>query len=175
MIFDLRFLSGESDDFIMDMQIDGRSTFAQLHNAIQQQLNYDASQMASFFTTDKDWNKETEIMLFDMAGDDQSPVITMDNAVIEDYIQDMHQRFLYVYDFFSERCFFVEIMKAHQGELMQPSCLQCVGEVPQQISIDDSFEDDDQSFDEDDQFELEDLDDIDPDTYNSAEFDEDYY
>ncbi len=176
MILNLRFLSGEADDFIMDMKVDGRATFAQLHKSIQQQLGYDASQMASFFTTDKQWNKETEITLMEMGGDDQHPVATMDNAVIEDYVQDIHQRFLYVFDFFSERCFFVEIMKMEEGNINEPSCIQCVGEIPQQIVIEDIEDDDSEpDFDEDDDYDYDDLDDLDTDNFNSAEFDDEYY
>ncbi len=173
MILNLRFLSGEIDDFILDMKIDKRSTFLQLHNAIQAQLGYDASQMASFFTTDKDWNKDEEITLIDMSEDDKTPVITMDKAVIEDFIQDMHQRYLYVYDLFSERCLFVEIMSVAEGDLNEPICMQQMGEVPKQIIIDYDMVDD-ELYGDDDLYDLDDLDNFDDDVIID-DLDDDFY
>ncbi len=178
MILNLRFLSGENDDFILDMQIDGSATFAQLHKAIQQQLNYDASQMASFFTTDQEWNKETEITLVDMAMDENTPSITMEDAVVEDYLQDAHQRFLYVYDFFSERCLFVEVMNMTDGALAEPLCLQCNGEIPTQIVMDQAFDQPEEfsAFEDDDLFdEMDQFDDFDEDNdFSTESFDDDY-
>lgn len=176
MILNLRFLSGEKDDFILDMQIDSRATFAQLHKAIQQQLNYDSSQMASFFVTDSQWNKETEITLVDMVADANTPAITMDWAVIEDHIQDAHQRFLYVFDFFSERCLFVEVMNMNNGALTEPICTQCSGEIPEQIIMDQNFEQSEDFSDFDDLYdEMDDLEDFDPDNeFNPESFDDDY-
>ncbi len=178
MILNLRFLSGEKDDFILDMQIDSHASFEQLHKAIQQQLDYDASQMASFFVTDHEWNKETEITLVDMAIDANTPTITMEHAIIEDYMQDAHQRFLYVYDFFSERCLFVEIMNMTDGTLAEPLCVQCNGEIPTQIVMDQAFDQPEEfsDFDEEELYdEMDEFNDFaDDNDYSTESFDDDY-
>ena len=176
MILNLRFLSGENDDFILDMQIDSHATFAQLHKAIQQQLQYDASQMASFVITDYSWNREEEIALMDLTMDDDHPSTPMESAVIEDYMRDSHQRFLYVFDFFSERCLFVEILDMTDGTLAEPACIRCVGEVPTQIIIDQSLNQQEYLSDSDDDLfdEMDEFDDFDPDNdYNAESFDDD--
>ena len=44
----------------------GNATFLDLHVFIQQLLHFDEGQMASFFITDDDWQKNKEITLFDI-------------------------------------------------------------------------------------------------------------
>lgn len=172
-----RFLSGEQDDFILDMEIDARATFAQLHQAIQQKLNYDATQMASFFVTDHDWNKETEITLMDMGADGDMPSVSMEDAVIEDYIREPHQRFLYVFDLFSERCFFAEVIEMNHRECTKPQCIICIGDAPQQIVIDDSLDLEPDDYDQEDIYDdLDEYDDFDPEQgYYNDESDADFY
>ncbi len=178
MILDLRFLSGEKDDFIMDMQIDSHATFAQLHKAIQQQLNYDVSQMASFVVTDFEWNQVREITLVDMAMDEDQPAITMENTVIEDHLQDSQQRFMYLYDFFSERCLFMEVTNMTEGTLDAPVCIRCEGEVPEQIMVDNSLDlQEDYSLSDGSNLydEMDEFDEFDADNHFSDEsFDDDY-
>lgn len=131
MIATIRLLSGEHDDFVLDMQMDTEETLDQLHQAIQQALQFDAAQMASFFTTDQEWNKETEIALFDLGA--ETPMLTMEQAILVDFIREPHQRFLYVFDFFSERCLFMEVIGLAEGALDSPLCVQAKGTPPSQI------------------------------------------
>lgn len=135
MIIYLRILSDEKDDFVKEIAIDDKLSFADLHNFIQELLGYDASQMASFFTTDKDWNKEIEITLFDMADGLNDNLRVMHDTVITEYLFEEGQRFLYVFDFFSERAFFIETIKLVEGELKKPMCYRNEGEAPHQIEI----------------------------------------
>ncbi len=137
MIIYLRILSDEKDDFVKEIAIDDKLTFADLHNFIQELLGYDATQMASFFTTDKDWNKETEITLFDMADGLSENLRVMHDTVITEYLYEEGQRLLYVFDFFSERAFFIESIKLVEGELKKPMCYRNEGEAPNQIEIGD--------------------------------------
>nr|WP_319399389.1 hypothetical protein [uncultured Carboxylicivirga sp.] len=137
MIIYLRLLSDEKDDFVKEIAVDDQLTFADLHNFIQELLKYDASQMASFFTTDKEWNKETEITLFDMAEIDSAMLRTMQDTVLTEYLHEVGQRMLYVFDFFSERAFFMEVIETADGNLEKPMCYKNEGEAPEQIQIGD--------------------------------------
>ncbi|MBS2100997.1 IS1096 element passenger TnpR family protein [Carboxylicivirga linearis] len=135
MIIYLRLLSDEKDDFVKEIAVDDKLSFADLHSFIQELLKYDASQMASFFTTDKDWNKETEITLFDMADFEAANLRTMQDTVLTEYLYEIGQRMLYVFDFFSERAFFMEVIKTADGNLDKPMCYRNDGENPDQIQM----------------------------------------
>ena len=137
MIIYLRILSHETEAFVKEIAIDNTQTFIDLHNTIQELLQYDATQMASFFTTDKEWNKEMEITLFDMADSGSDRLRVMQDTVLSDYLFKEKQRLLYVFDFFSERCFFMELIQIAEGTLNKPHCYRNEGQAPQQILVGD--------------------------------------
>ncbi len=137
MIVYLRILSDEINDFVKEIAIDDNQTFGDLHNFIQEILKYDATQMASFFTTDKEWNKEMEITLFDMTDGESNSLRVMQETIITEYIYEIGQRLLYVFDFFSERAFFMEVVKTAEGNLDKAMCYRNEGSTPDQIKIGD--------------------------------------
>ena len=55
-----------SSDFRCEIAVGGEQTFQQFHDKIVETLNYDSSQMASFFTLDRMGNRVKEIALMDM-------------------------------------------------------------------------------------------------------------
>ncbi|WP_430813562.1 IS1096 element passenger TnpR family protein [Carboxylicivirga sp. RSCT41] len=141
MIIYLRILSHEAEDFVKEVAIDDTLTFADLHNCIQETLAYDATQMASFFTTDSDWNKEMEITLFDMSDSGSDAIKVMQETLISDFLYEEGQRLLYVYDFFSERAFFMEVIQIANGNLEKPNFYRNEGKAPEQIMIGDITDD----------------------------------
>lgn len=136
MILKFRIISNENDDFILDIAIDGTSSFLALHQHIQKELSYDPMQMASFFITDHEWNKDFEITLMDMMGDESADIMTMEKAIIEDYIASNKQRMLYVFDLFSERAFFIETSDIQKGNIDSPITENIKGNAPLQLNID---------------------------------------
>src|SRR5690554_1351866 len=93
MIYFFRAISNESDDFLFDLAMGGSATFLDLHQTIQQHLNFDATQMTSFFLTDEDWQKEKELTLLDMSDGGEGAV--MDAVKLEDLLTAPKQRLLY--------------------------------------------------------------------------------
>jgi hypothetical protein len=157
MIYNIRLISGEVDDFLMDISVDGADTFLTLHQFIQAELGYDPAQMASFFTTDQHWQKETEITLLDMGDTENPDLVVMEKAAIADYIQSVRQRLLYVFDLFSERAFFMEVSGMKEGMMDEPECNFRQGEPPVQIELgsllgDDAFNDEFEAEEELDEF-----------------------
>ncbi len=137
MIYNFRIISDEEKEFIRDLEISGTATFLDFHEAIQKELNYDSSQLASFFLTDEGWEKELEITLIDMMSDSEQPGIIMKDAVIQDYISTARERMLYVFDFFSERAFFIECMeiKTEDKNVQYPHISFRLGDPPTQIEL----------------------------------------
>jgi hypothetical protein len=141
MVLRFRLISNEQDDFIRDFEILESQTFFDLHMAIQDDLHYDKTQIASFFICDRDWNQEEEITLFELSEEGQAANITMDNAVLGDYMHRVKDRMIYVFDVFNERMFFIELTgkeKVNPG-LEYPRCSHREGNAPRQLLMENLF------------------------------------
>lgn len=153
MVFHFLILSGENEDFVREILIDGKSTFLDLHKAIQMSVGYDEGQLASFFVSDDEWEKGQEITM--MLMDEESDALLMDEITLHDYLSEPKDRLIYTFDFFGNRGFFVELLDSSQDrELKEPACVREEEEAPAQIMMD--FGDDDA-----DMFDLGDEDDED--------------
>ncbi|MCX6325307.1 MAG: hypothetical protein NT144_01450 [Bacteroidia bacterium] len=98
MVYKFVVLSDEDESFVREFEFFDSHTLMDFHNLIQDELEFDKSQMASFFLATDNWEKEEEFTLFDM-GTGSS---TMEVAVLEDIIFRKNQKLLYVFDFFNE-------------------------------------------------------------------------
>ncbi len=140
MIFKFRILSGEVSDFIREIEMKSNQTFFDLHKAIQLSVGWDESQMASFFLSNNSWEKGTEITLIEMFDDEFSETIVMDVALLSEFIKEKKQKLLYVYDLFTERFFYIEMVQIYKnGEKEYPICVKTDGEPPIQVLLDDSI------------------------------------
>ena len=133
----------DSSDFRCEIAIDGEQTFQQLHDKIVETLDFDPSQMASFFAIDKMGNRGREIALMDMSmgddEDDENATYVMDVTTIRDIINPHCLELEYVYDFFANRYLKVEYAGEYHGDSSSvlPVCVYCEGELPQQTDYDD--------------------------------------
>jgi hypothetical protein len=141
MVLKFRLISNEQDDFIRDIEILDDQTFFHLHEAIQDNLQFDKSQIASFFICNQKWEKEQEITLFELSEEEAAKVLVMDNTRIGDYTQDTHDKMLYVYDVFNERLFFIELVEILKQDSTKayPYISFEKGQAPQQVFMDSIF------------------------------------
>jgi hypothetical protein len=157
MIFTIRFISDEEEDFMMDIHIDSSQTFAMLHQIIQKTLKFDDSQLASFFVSNENWEKLDEITLLDMGGIE--PARLMANTKLETFFSGKNQHMLYVFDYFAERLLFGSITQVTESldSMGFPKVVKLEGHIPPQMMSD--FEDELFSGEEmqDDDFDLEEL------------------
>lgn len=114
MIFQFRIISDEVSDFAREVLIDCKSTFLDFHNLLVENLGYDPNQITAFFLTNDSWEKELQITLIDMMDENADANLTMDQAVLGDLLKGQGDRLLYVFDFFSERSFFIELTKTYK-------------------------------------------------------------
>lgn len=160
MIFKFRFLSGEKDDFVRDFEAASNQTFYDLHLAIQKNCRYDTSQIASFFLCTSDWEKETEITLFEITEQTGNVTLSMDKAVLADHIKGFKQRLLYVFDIFNERAFFIEVLGVREYDQSgsYPRCTLSESSPPVQILADVTLHEQEskEQLDEEESFEGED-------------------
>ena len=141
MVLKFRLISNEHDDFIRDIEILDDQTFFHLHMAIQDNLHFDKSQIASFFICNQDWEKGQEITLFELSEEESAKVITMENAVLEEQLEEIHDKMVYVFDVFNERQFFIELVEKNEQDPLKhyPLCSLEQGQAPQQIYLDQIF------------------------------------
>lgn len=131
MVYKFVVLSDEDESFVREFEFLDSHTLLDFHNMIQDELEFDKSQMASFFMATDNWEKEEEFTLFDM-GTGSS---TMEAAVLEEIIFRKNQKLLYVFDFFNDRALFVE----YTGETKEvegrevPACTNAKGVPPKQV------------------------------------------
>jgi hypothetical protein len=141
MVLKFRLISDEQDDFIRDIEILDKQTFLQLHETIQDNLQFDKSQVASFFICNQEWEKEQEITLFELSEEESAKVLVMDNTIIGDYMKEAHDKMIYVYDVFNERLFFIELAEILEQDDSKayPECSFEQGQPPQQVFMDAIF------------------------------------
>lgn len=183
MIFNFRLVSDEVDNFKREIEIDADATFLDLRNAICDAVKYDRSEMCSFFLCDDSWEKEKEITLEDMGTDSDEDTYLMDECILSDYIDDEGQKLMFVFDYLTDRAFFLQLKKIITGKsLKDPVCTLSMGKAPEQhidmkrfeadidakaakqASIEDFGEDFDEEGYNDDEF--------DPDGFSDLTFDE---
>jgi len=131
MIYKFVVLSDENESFVREFEFLDRHTLLDFHNMLQDELEFDKSQMASFFTTTDNWEKEEEFTLFDMGVGSS----TMESTVLEDIIFRKDQKLVYMFDFFNERGLLFEFV----GEIKEddskdlPACTNSQGIPPKQV------------------------------------------
>lgn len=174
MVYKFNIVTDEVDDFKLTIEINADDTFLSLRNAILDAVGYTNDQMDSFFICDDDWSKNTEITLMDMGSESDEDVWIMEDTHLNDLIEDDGQKLLFVFDYLSDRAFFMEMKESKPGKnIDKPVVLNKVGKVgPQFIDFDEleaknpivnsSIFDDDEDFYGDS-------------GYNDDEFDSDSY
>jgi hypothetical protein len=133
MVYRFVVLSDEDEAFIREFEFLESQTLLDFHNALQEELEFDRSQIASFYLSTENWEKEEEFTLFDMGAGSS----TMENAVLEEVIYRKNQKLLYVFDFFNDRALYIEYVgevKEEEGK-DYPACTNSKGLPPKQVTF----------------------------------------
>lgn len=177
MILLFRIISNEDPEFYRDLVIDGSDTFLDFHHVLQENLGFDPTHLASFFITNHDWEKQQEITLIDMMQEPGAETKTMGDVSLEQHFCDVSQRMIYVFDFFSERAFFMELIECSDqvSPRKTPFIAHSKGDPPDQLALDLLLNDlpdepDTDPYDDGDNSGGDDLriDDLDPDLFDSG-------
>ena len=95
-------LSDENDHFVRDFEVAADATLLDMHEFIISMLNYDPC-MASFFKADDRWERQQEYTY-------------MATARLCDVLNFMHDRLIYVFDPFTQRAYYIEVIEAKDEE-----------------------------------------------------------
>ncbi|KAA6346294.1 hypothetical protein EZS27_006172 [termite gut metagenome] len=165
MIYRFAIISDEIDNFIREIQIDPEDTFYSFHKAILSSVKYTDDRMTSFFICNDIWEKEQEITLEEMDTHSEMDNWVMKDTKLNELVEDEKQKLLYVFDYMTERCFFIELMEIITGKSIKtPKCTHSGGEIPKQtvdfeeLTAKSGSLDLDEDFFGDQDFDLEDFD-----------------
>jgi hypothetical protein len=140
-VFKFRAVFDGDIDCIRDIEIKSGQTFEDLHNALLSAINFQSGELASFYETDDNWRKGREISLEDMSDeddsrpDDEKPLI-MRKCKLQDFIDDPHAKFIWVYDFLKMWTFALELIKITPKEepvIIYPRLVKSEGDAPKQF------------------------------------------
>ncbi|MBL7932962.1 MAG: hypothetical protein JNL60_13725 [Bacteroidia bacterium] len=132
----------DNEDVFRDVDIKASQNFEQLHTIIQEAFKFDAKHSASFFVSDDYWRKGQEITLRkeDLPLDEEEirqkvdPKKLMSEVKIAKYIEQPHQRFVYVFDPNVQWTFLIEMIKIveENAKLNYPTIVKSIGNAPKQ-------------------------------------------
>lgn len=134
------------DDFFFEVDILPSHTFLDFHHILQSVLQFSGTELASFYVSNSNWKKKTEISLIDMNigndgdlyedDDENKPrkkkTLIMEKTKLAQIIEDPHQRFIYIYDFLTPWTLYVELVKIFDNprKMDLPVCSKISGELP---------------------------------------------
>lgn len=141
-VYKFKVVYEDNDDVYRDIEIKSGQTFEDFHNAIQDAIKFDKKHAASFFVSDDFWRKGQEITLRkeDLKLDEEEirkkvePKKLMAETKIAKYIEQPHQRFVYIFDPEAQWSFLIELMKidVENPKTKYPVCVKSVGKEPKQ-------------------------------------------
>lgn len=176
MVYRFKLVSDEVSNFSREIEIDSESTFLQLRNAILESVNYTKDELDSFFLCNDEWEREDEITLEDMgtSSSDQD-LWLMENTSLEELIEDEGQKLSFVFDYLTERSFFMELKEMIPSRnLVEPICTFKMGNPPKQVIDLEEFDSKIEAKAQQSIEDILDIDDIDEQSFNEEDLGEDF-
>jgi hypothetical protein len=133
----LRFNITTEDDpeMLRVLDIPANSNFQDLHFAVLAAVDFDTSQLSSFFICNSKWEKKVELTLINMNTDESELMPVMKDIKLKDYEHEPGQKLIFEYDFVLMWRFFLEVTKVYDTEEDEsefPKIVESVGESPKQ-------------------------------------------
>ena len=141
MVYRFKLVSDEVSNFSREIEIDSDSTFLQLRNAILDSVDYSKDDIDSFFLCDDEWERREEITLVEMDSSSDYDIWLMEDTPIDELVEDEGQKMVFVFDYLTERSFFMELKEIMPGRsLSEPVCTLKKGKAPRQKVDMDEFD-----------------------------------
>lgn len=163
-VYRFRIIFEDHEDIVREIEVQGKQTFEELHRSIQEAIGFDNSKDASFFMSDDYWRKGQEITNSKAVPEDdddddyrrpkKTPPKVMSKSRVADFIDDPHQKIVYIFDPVAKWTLFVELVKIQNDDpkTTYPRTVKSTGAAPKQYKqvIVPPTEDDDDEEDEED-------------------------
>lgn len=139
----------DQDDFLREIELRADQTFEDFHQAILGNLALDPGMLASFYICDHRFRKQKEIQFVETSSaerrkhtdeDDQienfNKSLLMKDSELKDFIDDPHQRLIFLYDYINKWTFYIELIKImpEDKSIMYPRFSKSVGPVPRELT-----------------------------------------
>lgn len=178
-IYRFRVSFEDYEDVYRDIDMPSKSTFIDLHNELHKSTGYNAEISSSFYVSNDQWKKGTEIAHLPTQRKKDNAVLLMADVRLSKFIDDPHQKFYYIYNFDRPYDFHVElirILKEEDGKVY-PSLFKSVGLAPKPIAaanfpVAADADDDEEDYIEDETTELYGVDEEDEYSIDEGEGDE---
>jgi len=135
-IYRFRITFEDYEDVYREIDMPSKSTFLELHHAIHTATGYEIERSSSFYVSNDQWKKGTEIAYLPNDRKKAAGVLEMELIKMSKFIDDPHQKFYYIYNFDRPYDFHVELIKILKEEdgKSYPAIFKSVGEVPKNIT-----------------------------------------
>ncbi len=163
MIYQLRMLSDENDNFVRGYELEDTSSLLDLHQLICRDLDFDPAAVTSFYASDSQWEKHQEYTLEDMGAGDElgaDAPRTMAETPLFEVLGKKFARLIYLFDMMGDRALFLEMVEAKNADGQPyPRVVLSEGDAPGQFepegggSIFDDIMSDFNDFEGDDSYE----------------------
>jgi hypothetical protein len=159
-----------NDDFERIVELKTSQSFLDFYNLLMENMELDKSLSASFYLCDHKFRKKKPIHLpgnkatlnfknkrdEDEEVEEELPaVLTMDKCILSEFVDDPHQKFLFIYDLPNDWSFYIELMKIAPSEskATYPRIIKSLGPTPTElvkkvIPIPGLTDEEDEEFDE---------------------------
>lgn len=155
-VYRFRVTFEDYEDVYRDIDMPSKGTFLELHHEIHKSTGYNPEVSSSFYVSNDQWKKGTEIAHLPNPRKKEAGVLIMEDIRLSKFIDDPHQKFYYIYNFDRPYDFHVELIKILKEEEGKeyPSLFRSVGQAPKMAAaanfpVSTDFDDDD----DDDQIE----------------------
>jgi len=135
-IYRFRVSFEDYEDVYRDIDMPSKSTFMDLHNELHKTTGYATDISSSFYVSNDQWKKGTEIAHLPTARKQEAAVLLMEDVRLSKFIDDPHQKFYYIYNFDRPYDFHVELIKILKEEdgKVYPSVFKSVGQAPKSLA-----------------------------------------
>ena len=128
-MYKIRIILDTQEDVIRTILVNDKITLEELHFSIAKSFGFDATEMASFYLTDDEWNQGEEIPLFNMSDDPVS--LAMNTCILNEALPNIGDKLIYVYDFLKMWAFYVEVVEVSSETSTElPKTILTVGAIP---------------------------------------------
>ncbi|MDD3107348.1 MAG: hypothetical protein PHP65_06090 [Bacilli bacterium] len=152
-VYKFRVLNTEDEEFLREYELTENQSLLDFHNLITKNLKLNQEELASFFITNSNWEKEHEYTLLDMGlnpdednnRDNSIPIEMMEDALIDSIASKPKQKLLYEYNFMNPIIFYITLIGERAGNSNEvfPKCVVSEGilDVEQSLSYLSDFDD----------------------------------
>lgn len=127
--FVFKIMDERNEEVFREIMLPTSLTFEDFHFALLDAFELDAGEMASFYISDNQWQKNKEITLMDMGMSEEGKGTSlMSDNVLGDVLSGNEDKLLYVYDFLFCKNFKVVLTSKEIKSEITPSLVQSKGD-----------------------------------------------